>query len=91
MLQAMGLWGRHMARGTSVPCACPRQTYTVDRVVPDSAGTATAYLCGVKGNYKTVGLSAAARYGQCNTTKGNEVISVLERARNAGTVQGMGW
>lgn len=80
-----------MARGASVPCTCPRQTYTVDRAVPDSAGTATAYLCGVKGNYKTVGLSAAARYGQCNTTKGNEVISVLERARNAGTVRGMGW
>lgn len=73
-----------------MPCACPWQTYNVDRVVPDSAGTATAYLCGVKGNYKTVGLSAAARSGQCNTTEGNEVISVLERARNAGTVQGMG-
>jgi len=56
----------------------------VDRQVPDSAGTATAYLCGVKGNYQTVGLSAAARYSQCNTTKGNEVVSVLERARKAG-------
>lgn len=66
------------------PGACPWQTYNVDRQVPDSAGTATAYLCGVKGNYKTVGLSAAARYSQCNTTVGNEVISVLERARKAG-------
>lgn len=66
--------------------ACPLQTYSVDRQVPDSAATATAYLCGVKSNYKTLGLSAAARYSQCNTTKGNEVISVLERARNAGTV-----
>lgn len=66
------------------------QTYSVDRQVPDSAATATAYLCGVKGNYKTIGVSAAARYGQCNTTKGNEVISVLERARKAGTVGAQG-
>lgn len=72
---------------TGDPCPeplYPRQTYNVDRQVPDSAGTATAYLCGVKGNYQTVGLSAAARYSQCNTTAGNEVISVLERARKAG-------
>uniref|UniRef100_A0A803XPZ8 Alkaline phosphatase n=1 Tax=Meleagris gallopavo TaxID=9103 RepID=A0A803XPZ8_MELGA len=73
----------------SFPYVALSKTYTVDRVVPDSAGTATAYLCGVKGNYKTVGLSAAARYGQCNTTKGNEVISVLERARNAGKAVGI--
>ena len=52
--------------------------------MPDSAGTATAYLCGVKGNYKTIGVSAAARYNQCNTTSGNEVTSVMNRAKKAG-------
>lgn len=56
----------------------------MDRQVPDSAGTATAYLCGVKANYKTIGLSAAARFNQCNTTFGNEVFSVLYRAKKAG-------
>ncbi|NXK17226.1 PPBI phosphatase, partial [Arenaria interpres] len=65
------------------PYVALSKTYNVDRQVPDSAGTATAYLCGVKGNYKTIGLSAAARFSQCNTTAGNEVISVLERARKA--------
>uniref|UniRef100_A0A8C2TT72 Alkaline phosphatase n=2 Tax=Coturnix japonica TaxID=93934 RepID=A0A8C2TT72_COTJA len=73
----------------SFPYVALSKTYTVDRMVPDSAGTATAYLCGVKGNYKTIGLSAAARYGQCNTTKGNEVISVLQRARKAGKAVGI--
>lgn len=72
------------------PGVCPWQTYNVDRQVPDSAGTATAYLCGVKGNYQTVGLSAAARHSQCNTTAGNEVVSVLERARKAGKGRGTG-
>ncbi|NXC96393.1 PPBI phosphatase, partial [Certhia familiaris] len=71
------------------PYVALSKTYNVDRQVPDSAGTATAYLCGVKGNYQTVGLSAAARHNQCNTTAGNEVISVLERARKAGKAVGI--
>uniref|UniRef100_A0A8D1DLA2 Alkaline phosphatase n=1 Tax=Sus scrofa TaxID=9823 RepID=A0A8D1DLA2_PIG len=65
------------------------KTYNVDRQVPDSAGTATAYLCGVKANYQTIGLSAAARYDQCNTTQGNEVISVMNRAKKAGKSVGV--
>ncbi|NXV07625.1 PPBI phosphatase, partial [Cettia cetti] len=71
------------------PYVALSKTYNVDRQVPDSAGTATAYLCGVKGNYQTVGLSAAARHSQCKTTAGNEVISVLERARKAGKAVGI--
>ncbi|KAI4544552.1 hypothetical protein MG293_004818 [Ovis ammon polii] len=65
------------------------KTYNVDRQVPDSAGTATAYLCGVKGNYRTIGVSAAARYNQCNTTRGNEVTSVMNRAKKAGKSVGV--
>ncbi|XP_032049585.1 intestinal-type alkaline phosphatase-like [Aythya fuligula] len=73
----------------SFPYTALSKTYSVDRQVPDSAATATAYLCGVKTNYNTIGVSAAARHNQCNTTKGNEVISVLERARNAGKSVGI--
>ncbi|NXC86042.1 PPBI1 phosphatase, partial [Cercotrichas coryphoeus] len=65
------------------------QTYTIDRQVPDSAGTGTAYLCGVKANAKTLGLSGAAVYGKCHSTFGNEVDSVLHRARLAGKSVGI--
>ncbi|XP_072494434.1 intestinal-type alkaline phosphatase 1-like [Notamacropus eugenii] len=71
------------------PYVALSKTYNVDRQVPDSAGTATAYLCGVKGNYGTIGLSAAARYNECNTTQGNEVFSVLKRAKEAGKSVGV--
>ncbi|NXP83540.1 PPBI phosphatase, partial [Passerina amoena] len=71
------------------PYVALSKTYNVDRQVPDSAGTATAYLCGVKGNYQTIGVSAAARHSQCSTTFGNEVISVMERARKAGKAVGI--
>ncbi|OWK12973.1 ALPI, partial [Cervus elaphus hippelaphus] len=67
---------------------CP-QTYNVDRDVPDSAGTSTAYLCGVKTRMKVIGVSAAARYNQCNTTCGNEVTSVMNRAKKAGKSVGV--
>ncbi|NXT33516.1 PPBI1 phosphatase, partial [Pelecanoides urinatrix] len=65
------------------------KTYTIDRQVPDSAGTGTAYLCGVKANAKTLGLSGAAIYGKCRTTFGNEVDSILHRARLAGKSVGI--
>lgn len=60
------------------------QTYNTNAQVPDSAGTATAYLCGVKANEGTVGVNAASVRGQCNTTKGNEVASILKWAKDAG-------
>lgn len=60
------------------------QTYSVDKQVADSASTATAYHCGVKANSKTVGLSATAIPYECNTTFGNEVYSVLHRAKLQG-------
>ncbi|XP_054060579.1 intestinal-type alkaline phosphatase-like [Rissa tridactyla] len=65
------------------------KTYTIDRQVPDSAGTGTAYLCGVKANAKTLGLSGAAVYGKCRTSFGNEVDSILHRARLAGKSVGI--
>lgn len=63
------------------------QTYNTNAQVPDSAGTATAYLCGVKANEGTVGVSAAAVRSQCDTTKGNEVTSILRWAKDAGEEQ----
>ncbi|XP_067417136.1 intestinal-type alkaline phosphatase-like [Emydura macquarii macquarii] len=71
------------------PYVALSKTYNVDRQVPDSAGTATAYLCGVKANYQTIGVSAAAKHSQCSTTQGNEVVSVLQRAQKAGKSVGI--
>ncbi|XP_017264389.1 alkaline phosphatase-like [Kryptolebias marmoratus] len=65
------------------------KTYNTDAQVPDSAGTATAFLCGVKANEGTVGVSAAAVRSQCSTTKGNEVTSILRWAKDAGKSVGI--
>uniref|UniRef100_A0A3B4YAK3 Alkaline phosphatase n=1 Tax=Seriola lalandi dorsalis TaxID=1841481 RepID=A0A3B4YAK3_SERLL len=68
---------------------CLPNTYNTNAQVPDSAGTATAYLCGVKANEGTVGVSAAAVRSQCNTTEGNEVTSILRWAKDAGKSVGI--
>ncbi|XP_056303211.1 intestinal-type alkaline phosphatase [Danio aesculapii] len=65
------------------------KTYNVDQQMPDSAATATAYLCGVKANYGTLGLSAAAQREVCSSVKGNEVKSVLHQAKMAGKSVGI--
>ena len=52
------------------------QTYNTNAQVPDSAGTATAYLCGVKANEGTVGVSAATQRSQCNTTQAGRFFSI---------------
>ncbi|XP_037530495.1 intestinal-type alkaline phosphatase [Nematolebias whitei] len=65
------------------------KTYNVDQQMPDSAGTATAYLCGVKANYGTIGVSASAPRDDCKASRGNEVTSVLHRAKKAGKSVGI--
>jgi len=41
------------------------QTYNVDFQVPDSAGTGTAYLSGVKTNMGVIGVTQEVRRGNC--------------------------
>ncbi|XP_034567255.1 intestinal-type alkaline phosphatase-like isoform X1 [Notolabrus celidotus] len=87
------LAGRSGEEGSLVMDTFPNvalsKTYNVDQQMPDSAGTATAYLCGVKANYGTLGVTAAAPRNNCNASKGHEVTSVLRRAKLAGKSVGI--
>ncbi|XP_072014273.1 alkaline phosphatase, tissue-nonspecific isozyme-like [Amphiura filiformis] len=65
------------------------KTYNTDAQVPDSAGTATAFLCGAKTKSGVVGLDDNALYGSCATAAGNEVESILKLGRNAGKSVGI--
>ncbi|XP_036970959.1 alkaline phosphatase-like [Acanthopagrus latus] len=73
----------------SFPHLALSKTYNVDQQMPDSAGTATAYLCGVKANYGTLGVTAATQRYNCSSAYGNEVKSVLHRAKLAGKSVGI--
>ena len=41
------------------------QVYNTDNQVPDSAATGTAFLCGTKGNYHTLGLDYSVKKDDC--------------------------
>ncbi|XP_024135269.1 intestinal-type alkaline phosphatase 1 [Oryzias melastigma] len=71
------------------PYVALSKTYNVDEQMPDSAGTATAYLCGVKANYGTLGVTAATPMGDCLASFGKNVSSILERAKRAGKSVGI--
>ncbi|ETN65462.1 alkaline phosphatase [Anopheles darlingi] len=66
------------------------KTYCANVQVADSACTATAYLAGVKANYGTIGLSAAAALGDCSAQNdtANHVHSIAKWAQDAGLSTG---
>ncbi|KAK3599101.1 hypothetical protein CHS0354_016358 [Potamilus streckersoni] len=65
------------------------KTYNIDRQTPDSAATATAYLCGVKGNYATLGVDPTVPRSDCIAQKGREVTSILDWSKTVGKSVGI--
>ncbi|XP_065370144.1 membrane-bound alkaline phosphatase-like [Calliphora vicina] len=66
------------------------KTYCTDSQVADSACTATAYLCGVKANIVTIGVSANVLFNNCSASMDpkNHVSSIAQWAQKAGKSTG---
>ncbi|KAG7168849.1 Alkaline phosphatase, tissue-nonspecific isozyme-like 3 [Homarus americanus] len=73
------------------PNAALLKTYNVDKQVPDSAATATAFLCGVKSNYYTLGVDSAVKYKDCNASlnTAHHLSSILQWAQEQGMDTGL--
>jgi len=65
------------------------KTYNVDAQVPDSAGTMTAMMSGVKTDIGVLGVDEDVAYGDCSTVAGNELVTALELAELAGRSTGI--
>ncbi|UJR10749.1 hypothetical protein I4U23_014937 [Adineta vaga] len=65
------------------------KTYNIDAQTPDSAATATAYLCGVKAQSGTIGVDGRTTRGNCTSSKGSNVTSILDWAQQAGKKVGI--
>lgn len=67
------------------------KTYAVDLTVPDSACTATAYLCGVKGQEGTIGVTGAVPRTDCTAKldESTNVDSIAKWAMDAGKWAGL--
>lgn len=65
------------------------KTYNVDAQTPDSAGTMTAMMSGVKTDVGVIGVAEGIVRSDCSTVSGNELISALELAEIAGKSTGV--
>ncbi|EAT11131.1 alkaline phosphatase family protein [Oceanobacter sp. RED65] len=65
------------------------RTYNVDAQTPDSAGTMTAMITGVKTDAGIISINEKVQRGNCESSKGNELISALELAEMAGLSTGI--
>ncbi|XP_072046900.1 alkaline phosphatase-like [Amphiura filiformis] len=60
------------------------KTYNTDQQTPDSAGTATAFFCGVKTKAGAVGVDDQAEYGNCSSAANAAVDSIMTQSQRAG-------
>lgn len=65
------------------------KTYNVDAQTPDSAGTMTAMMTGVKTDVGVIGVDEDIVRGSCGTVAGNELITSMELAEIAGKSTGI--
>lgn len=65
------------------------KTYNVDAQTPDSAGTMTAMMSGVKTDVGVIGVDEDIERGNCATVAGNELVTALELAEIAGKSTGV--
>ncbi|OUL55987.1 alkaline phosphatase [Pseudoalteromonas ulvae] len=88
--QSKGKLGEeHSLSFDTMPFSGFSKTYNVDAQTPDSAGTMTAMIAGVKTDIGVVGVAEGAERGSCLSTKGQELVSAAELAELAGKSTGI--
>ncbi|WP_028111806.1 alkaline phosphatase [Ferrimonas kyonanensis] len=65
------------------------KTYNVDAQTPDSAGTMTALISGVKTDVGVIGVDEDVIRGDYRTVAGNELMTAIEMAEIAGMATGV--
>jgi len=71
------------------PYSALAKTYNVDAQTPDSAGTMTAMMSGLKTDVGVIGVDEDIVRGDCSTVAGNELVTALELAEITGKSTGV--
>ncbi|MDT0595897.1 alkaline phosphatase [Glaciecola petra] len=88
--QMLGKEGEeHQLSFDTFPFAGLAKTYNVDAQTPDSAGTMTAMVSGIKTDVGVIGVDEDIERGNCATVAGNEVVTALELAELRGKSTGI--
>ena len=73
----------------SFPNIALSKTYNTNQQVPDSAGTATSIMSGVKTKAGVISVDQFVTRGDCASSKGHHVLSFLELAEQSGMATGL--
>lgn len=65
------------------------KTYNVNQQTPDSAGTMTAMMTGIKTDAGVLSLDEGANRGDCTSAQERDLVSILELAKQAGKATGI--
>ena len=65
------------------------KTYNINRQIPDSAGTASTFLSGAKTKAGVISVNQATIKGNCKSSLGNHMDSILELSEKAGINTGI--
>ena len=72
-----------------LPYLALSKTYNTNQQTPDSAGTMTAMMTGVKSKAGFISVNQLAQGGNCASALGNELATFLEQAENIGMSTGV--
>lgn len=72
-----------------LPYTALSRTYNTDAQTPDSAGTMTAMITGVKTRIGVLSVGPGARRADCRAAAADELVSLLEIAESAGLATGV--
>ena len=72
-----------------LPYLAMAKTYNTNQQTPDSAGTMTAMMSGIKTKAGVIGVNQNVVRGDCESLAGNEVTSFLDMAERAGLSTGI--
>lgn len=87
--QAGGFGDEYVQPQEAFPNLALAKTYNVNAQTPDSAGTSTAMMSGVKTKAGVIGVSEGVNRGDCATIEGNEVATMVEIMAAAGKSTGV--
>ncbi len=73
----------------TMPYVALSKTYNTNQQTPDSAGTMTAMMTGIKSKAGVISVNQNVYRGDCASSKGNEITTFLEQAEMAGLSTGV--
>lgn len=87
--QLGGLGEDHKVIFETFPHTALSKTYNADAQTPDSAGTMTAIMTGVKNNQAVLGMDDAIDYDTCTDFSNHQLLTALDLAKIAGKSTGV--